>query len=141
MIVSVVVVSRLKIKSRSVIDIRTCVVEGAAVLLLVVAALDHVLLPAAVGMLLVVPEHDGIAHRSVALAQVHVVDIHRSSFCWVLAVVDCYFFVYCVLATALVGHLPRAMWPATGTKSEFIYGRCGGRIAEQFLFCKCERQH
>lgn len=44
--------------------------------LLIIAALGHVLLPAAVRMLLVVPEGDGIAQGPVAFAQVHVVNVH-----------------------------------------------------------------
>lgn len=90
--------------------------------LLVVAAFGHVLLPASVRMLLVVPECHGITHRAVSLAQVHVVNIHLSRFVNKIAM---YFGISgsssrsSVFAGALytfsLGHLPRAI--ATGTKT------------------------
>lgn len=58
----------------------TCIVE--ALVLLVVAALGHVLLPAAVRVLLVVPEGDRVAQGPVALAQVHIVNVHGRSRLW-----------------------------------------------------------
>lgn len=54
----------------------TRVVVAVGLVLLIVTPLGHVLLPAAVRVLLIVPEGDWVAQGSVALAQIHVVDIH-----------------------------------------------------------------